>query len=510
MKGYSNLYIDIFCSFLLSLYPISLLFCKNYDVLTMGTLFIPISIVFVLNLFNFVILKIINVFYRTQYDFVLISCLNILLLFYNNIFNNFQYFFVVKNRFFIPFFFVLISTFFWIYSNYIIDTKIKKSILIFLIILGLLPFGSLILTNQKKEVFNNQDIIENSGVGKVNILDPNIYYIILDSYPNSATLKNLNFDNFDFYNKMKKEGFITYHNAYSNYPRTLLSISSSLNFNYVHKLKLRTRNKEELDYLLQNNLVNKYLRLKGYNYYLFDAGYGTKNTYNKNEFEVKSIEDKNPFIVAPNTPDNDLLYVFLNNSILSYCLNNLKYFSYEINSRKIKNQFKLLPEISKIKGKKIVFAHIISPHPPYLFNENGKFKPIYTDADEWIKKPYLSQLIYINKCVKKVVKSIREIERDNNYVIIIQGDHGSRFFKSNNNYSFSENWSRENFGILLSIKEHTSNKKILIINKKNQRPTPVNLFRGMFNKYFNDSLQLKENYFYYTDFKDPLNYHIVK
>lgn len=63
---------------------------------------------------------------------------------------------------------------------------------------------------------------------------PDIYYIILDGYGRADMLQAIyGFDNSSFVNALKQRGFVVASQSQSNYPRTLLSLSSSLNMQYL-------------------------------------------------------------------------------------------------------------------------------------------------------------------------------------------------------------------------------------------------------------------------------------
>jgi hypothetical protein len=63
---------------------------------------------------------------------------------------------------------------------------------------------------------------------------PDIYYIILDGYARADVLSNLyGYDNSDFIKPLEQRGFNMASQSRSNYPRTLLSLASSLNMKYL-------------------------------------------------------------------------------------------------------------------------------------------------------------------------------------------------------------------------------------------------------------------------------------
>ena len=96
------------------------------------------------------------------------------------------------------------------------------------------------------------------------IIKRDIYYIILDSYTSSDSLKQyLNFDNSEFNNFLMKKGFYIANKSRPNYLITYLSIPSSLNMEYIHFLNSDeyTDNQitDALTQMARNNKVKNYL-----------------------------------------------------------------------------------------------------------------------------------------------------------------------------------------------------------------------------------------------------------
>jgi sulfatase-like protein len=71
------------------------------------------------------------------------------------------------------------------------------------------------------------------------------------------------------------------------------------------------------------------------------------------------------------------------------------------------------------------FAHVLAPHPPYVFNQDGSSPGYDNEAndngvDEKVK--YTNELTYVNKRIKDLIGYIRQ--RSPNAVIFIQADEG--------------------------------------------------------------------------------------
>ena len=66
---------------------------------------------------------------------------------------------------------------------------------------------------------------------------PNVYFIILDGYPRNDILKkHVNFDNSEFTNMLEQRGFHIAKNSFANYSFSGLSISSTMNMDYINFL----------------------------------------------------------------------------------------------------------------------------------------------------------------------------------------------------------------------------------------------------------------------------------
>jgi hypothetical protein len=155
-----------------------------------------------------------------------------------------------------------------------------------------------------------------------------------------------------------------------------------------------------------------------------------------------------------------------------------------------------LDKLSYIQGPKLVFAHIIAPHPPYVFGPAGE--PIEA-ADVGTTKTqegadhYRDQALYISNRMKEIVPKI--IANSNPPpIIVIQGDHGPtvasrpRSRMSNLNAYFLP-------GVAAPVYPTV---------------TPVNTFRIIFNAYFGQDLELLDDVSLYSDYTDPFNFKVIQ
>ncbi len=304
-----------------------------------------------------------------------------------------------------------------------------------------------------------------------------IYYIILDAYGRSDTLKELyDFDNSEFLALLARKGFRVIPRATSNYCWTLLSLSSSLNMNYLPSLV----KPEEMDTSERSPLLDK-IRQSRTRRILRDYGY----TY------INLDDGMTPHLGGEHWFTTALLNTTMLSPLTSYlCGENAR--------QSTLRMFEKLHQMPRQKGPKFVVAHVICPHPPYVFGPNGEAKPMLEmmrDAAYRRAGRYVDQVIYINRRVEQLVDDLIA----NSAVppiIILQGDHGP---------DMTANWRRpsntflkERMRVLSAFYLPEGGDALLY-----DTMTPVNTFRVIFNHYFREKHALLKDRNFYTKSERP-------
>jgi len=314
---------------------------------------------------------------------------------------------------------------------------------------------------------------------------PDIYYIILDAYGRADILEDIyEIDNTPFIESLEKRGFNIAKNSHTNYWKTGLSLTSSLNFHYLDELieinpDLTTA--QPLNTLFQDNQIQRFLRSLGYQSVAFETGYN----FSENRTVDIYYRTGNPF-----SPFETMLLV---NSMALFYFDQAAPVFHRL---EIYKAFHDLKESTKIPGPKLVFAHLVIPHPPFVFDENGgPVSPMgsaegtaYQGGREHYLQHYGPQLLYANKLVLEAVDEILANSKIPP-IIIIQGDHGPGAYLD---WSSVENTClHERMGIL--------NAYYLPGAEPVDIPddiTPVNSFRIVFNQYFDTHLAMEANRHY--------------
>ena len=150
--------------------------------------------------------------------------------------------------------------------------------------------------------------------------------------------------------------------------------------------------------------------------------------------------------------------------------------------QRLSSQFKKMYEFIKIKHTpKFCFMHFVAPHPPFIFDREGKIRAKHQFAEHsWEPKElYTDQLVYVNKQIKKLVESI--VKSNPNTVVIIQSDHGPWITENNSDNVFEARPKilyAYRLGNNVKIPSHTSS---------------VNTFRYLFNNLFNTQFDTLED-----------------
>jgi hypothetical protein len=327
----------------------------------------------------------------------------------------------------------------------------------------------------------------------------NIYYVVLDCYPGTLFLKNyMQYDNSSFDESLKDKGFYVLKDSKSNYNRTAFSISSTLNFDYLKKIKnfstVSPRDYEQTILTTKESIVPKIFRQYGYSFYnlsIFDIG--DHPSIFKENFLTMPEENILLYNTLIERTKNDLIWNLLTGKYaVAFVQKIFKKRQYKlIKQQKAKKDFNssIIDSLMKIplqknRSPKFVYAHLYLPHPPFFYDKNGKMNnldSVLLRKSQRDKSLFLSYLEYTNKIILKVTERIIQTEKDN-ALIILQGDHGFTDFEGGptDPALFFKNYSAFYFP--------DKNYSVLYDTMSN-----INTFPVIFNKYFETKIPLQKD-----------------
>lgn len=260
---------------------------------------------------------------------------------------------------------------------------------------------------------------------------PDIFYVILDGYGRSDALKrDMDFDNSEFIDGLKKRGFYVADSGHTNYCQTELSLTSSLNMGFlpdvVPGFKADAQDRGVLDDLIDRNLVSKELRSLGYGYIAITSNF-------------PAVHPRSADLLVEESSGGSLLESAVFNRTPLPAGNQVES---QFDSRR-ENLTAALRVVGHLGSQgsrpRFVFAHILAPHPPFVFGPNGE--PIHSthmfaivDGDHFYQnggKPeeyhqgYMGQAKTIGRMTLAAIDDLLK-RAATPPIIIIQGDHGPK------------------------------------------------------------------------------------
>ncbi len=336
---------------------------------------------------------------------------------------------------------------------------------------------------------------------------PDIYYIILDGYVRADVLKEVfDSDNTDAIAFLQDRGFYVAEAAQSNYIQTLLSLSSSLNLDYINEWVTplqNSANRWPMNALIQNNRLQAILKSLGYTTVSVSSLFQTDMTRADHRFTHYSHGVLNEF-------ESFLLSRTAAQWVVKALDIEAPWPGYAAHRAGILYAFEQLSEIpDTIPGPKFVFAHVLGPHPPFVLDREGN--PVepdyayfigdgsgYPGTFEEYRQRYPDELAYINTLLEKLVDDLLT-RSATPPIIVVQADHGSGLLLD---FNAPENsCMRERFAILNAYYLPGENASELY-----ESITPVNSFRLILDAYFNTNLGFLEDRNYFSTWERPYTF----
>ena len=336
---------------------------------------------------------------------------------------------------------------------------------------------------------------------------PDIYYVILDGFGRQDSLKRVIGLDDDFFIKgLESRGFFVANNCRSNYCQTELSLSSSLNLNYltavIPGLKATWDDRKILDRLIDKNEVADYLRRIGYRYEAITTGFPAVHPDSADLWLRRSLGMS--------------LFsgVLLQEVPFSNGFGNFVGSQFEERRIMLKDAMKnLVKSANGGNEPRFIFAHILAPHPPFVFGPDGEsIKPkrmgfgLVDGSDFMInggtpaeyKTGYAGQATFVAKNVLDIVDQILATSKTTP-IIIFQGDHGSKLKLDQEFLNKTDvNECFPNLNAFLVPPQVRANLYDGI--------TPVNSFRMIFNGLFDDTFAKLPDRSYYSSWTAPFKF----
>ena len=240
---------------------------------------------------------------------------------------------------------------------------------------------------------------------------PNFYYFIFDEYARQDVLKKYTgLDNSPFLQLLESKGFKVSYSSYSNSVSTPVAVGNLLNFGRISASTLKTGRSLPRPPLIEVFKKAGYKTVAGSQFYRFDA-------------DLVDV----PLAAKEFPISNTIGRAAMARSLLVYGI----YLRRNENEARRENSLSLLQRTRDIIKEpthkpKFLFLHILLPHEPFVFDENGD--PVAEgDMHNWADpRHYAGQVIFLSKPIDELTTAI--ITQDPQAVVLLQSDHGARSF----------------------------------------------------------------------------------
>lgn len=336
---------------------------------------------------------------------------------------------------------------------------------------------------------------------------PDIYVIILDGFGRSDQLREIyDVDLTELQGHLEERGFAIPDQARSNYCQTSMSLATLFNSDYLPQLldgfKEGYKDVGALNRLVRQGRNVQRLRNMGYQLVTLTGGSELAAQANPDvNYKGGALNEFQATILA-STP------VPLVSSLFGQEKSG-HWDPFAQHRKTMLYQFRKLPFAAADTGPKLVFAHIMAPHPPFVVDaEGGEITPQYQFShqervawDGYVEK-YAGQATWVAREIQDTVDGILAASR-RPPVILIMGDHGpaSKWIASwrdKGNFQTNDpSVVAERISIFLALHLPDGSGGEIY-----PEVTPVNIFPLIFERCFGETAALKEDRSFFSTYEE--------
>jgi Sulfatase len=318
-------------------------------------------------------------------------------------------------------------------------------------------------------------------------LNPDIYFLVFDAMPSTKAMKEYwGYDNSLLDSLLLHNNFFISGDSRSNYNHTVLSISTTLNMDYlpgIDQIQVEPGMYFKASESILNNSLTKILYKKGYKINQYQAISFNNSDWNSALIFEDMLYMNYFYRTLPGRIWRDIGWNMSKIPIKSFKNFNLS----QKEKRELTRERDLHQTVEFIKKSctlinkqpKFTYAHFLLPHSPYIFDSSGKRKPTDLNPTQSAEEPissFIEQVKFANKIINDLVSFIKTKNKKNT-IIIIEGDHGFRNETGKKDYMVFDNLNAFYF---------PDNDYKLLYNSI----SPVNSFRITLNHIFSAKLPL--------------------
>jgi hypothetical protein len=320
---------------------------------------------------------------------------------------------------------------------------------------------------------------------------PDIYFIVMDRYAGAGTLRSqYGYDNTPFLNALRERGFAIADDAWANYLKTSLSLSGTLNMDFLDGPALAAAAVDGREVAASYALLRSHLAVPatlqslGYEYVHVGSYWEPTGT--------------NPYAdrVIGSSRGDQFSSALLSTTALSLLSPPLQPGERTIEAWGTGKEFTLrqfdhVAETARLDGPTFVFSHFLVPHPPYYFDTDGSSPTEGERAERSEEEEYVRQLHWTNGKILDMLDALLDVPDDQQPIIVLAADEGpfpAEFAADERDFDWTHATAAQiqrKYGILNAMHLPGMDPADAGFN---DRSTPVNTFRYVMNAFFDADL----------------------
>jgi hypothetical protein len=256
-----------------------------------------------------------------------------------------------------------------------------------------------------------------------------VYLLTFDDYPSDRAIELQFGIKNDLTAWLRDHAFQVLDESHANYISTSLSLSTTVNIRTLDDLTADTTSpsifRERVYSGLQNSLVAQQFKALGYRYLHIGSWWGPTR--------FDSAADVNYNYAG----GSDFSSVLIEESVIPAALKALGSPEQTFSKNYQAGRYGLdaLDRVPDEPGPKFVWAHILLPHPAYVFNSDGTYMSAAMVRRLGEKEAFLRQLEYTNSRLESFLGGLLALPEEQRPIVILQSDEG---------YVFTRNAAAEN------------------------------------------------------------------
>ncbi len=310
-----------------------------------------------------------------------------------------------------------------------------------------------------------------------------VYWLVFDRYSSDLGYElQYGFQN-DLTPWLRDQGFEVLDRSHANYVATSLSMATTLNMAHLEDLTgLRDSDSSSYNPVyarLQGSRVVKQFQALGYRYVHLGSWWNPTRTDEAADrnFNADGVNDFTAVLIEQSVVPAVVETFDLEEEPPTESVKQYKHNRYALDQ---------LPKLPGERGPKFVLGHILLPHPPYVFDRDGRYIPEDEAAALGEAEGLRRQLDYTNSRIRAFITQLLSVPEDQRPIVIIQADEGHwppGYFADKINFDWETATEAEletKFGILNAWYVPGGTDALALRPEQ----TAINTFPVLFSRYF--------------------------